>query len=80
MITTKAKWLSREARKHLSASKIGSPRYIKGLSLSQRYFAELFENCEPTEDEFARYTAYIVIDARSLWRLIVAIPKWQDAA
>lgn len=73
MITEKAKDIGAKIRKLPVTS------HWEALYLTSILVTELIENCTPTEDEFAKLTEFVLLSSRSLWRLIIHIPKWNEA-
>ena len=78
MVTDKAKELSKTARTlaELARKRSTVANHGKAAAAADDFFAELFENCCPTEDEFAALARGVVCTARALWGLALNVPGW----
>ena len=71
MINKKARDYASKAKK--SASTTEAQHY------SKLAFDELFENCEPTENEFGAFASMLILSSETLWKLVLAVPRWAAA-
>ena len=82
MVTDKFKELAREANSYrvdLYRDKDEMPNHSAlHLKYSRLAFDELFKNCKPTVLEFDEYGYGLIMSGGDLYRLILAVPKWNE--